>query len=154
VKDSGHGEKLARQVVHPVPFLTVLLTAPLKRAPPEVEDRVTEGAGRAGVGGRGKVVEAPRDRLPSHRPCSAMVWRLRRRSPSLTGLSFARMRSARVFRSIWKSPLRALPQMKVKPRKAKVSGLRKAPPFAFGRGKAAEFDKTGLVRMQRQSKLP
>jgi hypothetical protein len=32
VKDSGHGEKLARQVVHPVPFLAVLLTAPLQNA--------------------------------------------------------------------------------------------------------------------------
>jgi hypothetical protein len=33
------------------------------------------------------------------------------------------LRSARVFRLIWNLPARVLPQMKVKPRKLKVSGL-------------------------------
>src|SRR5215831_17539677 len=33
------------------------------------------------------------------------------------------MRSRRVFRCSWKAPRRDLPQMKVKPKKAKVSGL-------------------------------
>ena len=37
--------------------------------------------------------------------------------------SFARMRSRRVFRWSWKDPWRDLPQIKVKPKNAKVSGL-------------------------------
>src|SRR6266566_3451144 len=42
---------------------------------------------------------------------------------SLIILSFARMRSGRVFLLIWNLPCRVLPQMKVKPRKSKLSGL-------------------------------
>src|SRR6266536_2059243 len=38
-------------------------------------------------------------------------------------LSFACMRSRRVFLLIWNLPWRVLPQMKVKPTKLKVSGL-------------------------------
>ena len=48
---------------------------------------------------------------------------MRRRSSSLISLSFARMRSRRVFRWSRNLPRRDLPQMKVKPRKSKVSGL-------------------------------
>jgi hypothetical protein len=48
---------------------------------------------------------------------------MRRRISCLISFSFARMRSARVFRLIWNLPARVLPQMKVKPRKLKVSGL-------------------------------
>src|SRR6202049_1320681 len=48
---------------------------------------------------------------------------MRRHISSLIILSFARMRSARVFVLIWNLPARVLPQMKVKPRKLKVSGL-------------------------------
>ena len=44
--------------------------------------------------------------------------------------------------------------MKVKPRKSKVSGLPQPAPLAIGRRKAAELDQAGLVRMQRQRKLP
>jgi hypothetical protein len=44
--------------------------------------------------------------------------------PSQLFLKFlARMRSGRVFRLSWKWPCRNLPQMNVKPRKLKVSGL-------------------------------
>ena len=46
--------------------------------------------------------------------------------------SFARMRSRRVFRWSWKDPWRDLPQMKVKPKNAKVSGL-PSPRRACGR---------------------
>ena len=48
---------------------------------------------------------------------------MRRRISCLISCNFARMRSARVFRLIWNLPARVLPQMKVKPRKLKVSGL-------------------------------
>src|SRR5215471_19210725 len=42
---------------------------------------------------------------------------------SLIILSFARMRSRRVFLLIWNWPVWVLPQIKVKPKKLKVSGL-------------------------------
>src|SRR5262249_38251098 len=48
---------------------------------------------------------------------------MRRRISVLIILSFARMRSARVFRLIWNLPARVFPQMKVKARKLKVSGV-------------------------------
>src|ERR1700730_1540805 len=48
---------------------------------------------------------------------------MRLRNSSLISLSFAHMRSRRVFRLIWNFPARFLPQMKVRPRKLKVSGL-------------------------------
>ena len=75
---------------------------------------------------------------------------MRCRSPSLISLSFARMRSPRLLRFRRKPPLRDLPQMKVKPRKLKVSGLPSPRRLAVGRRKAAELDQAGLVRMQRQ----
>ena len=78
---------------------------------------------------------------------------MRRRSSSLTSLSFARMRSRRVFRLIRKLPRRDLPQMKVKPRKLKVSGLPSPRRLRSFRRKAAELDQPGLLRMQRQREL-
>src|SRR6266571_3648267 len=48
---------------------------------------------------------------------------MRRHISCLIILSFARRRSGRVFLLIWNLPWRVLPQMKVKPRKLKVSGL-------------------------------
>src|ERR1700730_2880019 len=49
---------------------------------------------------------------------------MRRHISALIILSFACMRSRRVFLLIWNLPWRVLPQMKVKPRKLKVSGWR------------------------------
>src|SRR3979490_2336875 len=48
---------------------------------------------------------------------------MRRRSACLISLSLVRIRSRRVLRLIRNLPRRDLPQMKVKPRKLKVSGL-------------------------------
>src|SRR6476646_1839433 len=48
---------------------------------------------------------------------------MRRHISSFIILSFARMRSRRVILLIWNLPVCVLPQMKVKPRKLKVSGL-------------------------------
>jgi hypothetical protein len=46
-----------------------------------------------------------------------------RRNSCLMACNFARMRSRRDFRLIWNFPRRVLLQIKVKPRKVKVSGL-------------------------------
>ena len=46
-----------------------------------------------------------------------------------------------------------LPQMKVKPRKSKVSGLPSPRCLRLVRRKAAELDQSGLVRMKRQREL-
>src|SRR3984885_738419 len=62
---------------------------------------------------------------PSHCPCRDGGSCLRFRRPSLISFSFARMRSPRLLRFKRKPPLRDLPQMKVKPRNLKVSGLLK-----------------------------
>ena len=78
---------------------------------------------------------------------------MRRRISSLIVLSFARMRSRRVFRLIWNLPRRVLPQMKVKPRKLKVSGLPSPRRLRLFRREASELDQPGLLRMQRQRKL-
>src|SRR3954447_21943656 len=79
---------------------------------------------------------------------------MRCRSSSLIIRSFAFMRSRRLFRRSWNLPERVLPQMKVKPRKSKVSGLAEpAPQAAFCR-EASELDQPGLLGMQRQRKLP
>ena len=64
------------------------------------------------------------------------------------------MRSRRVFRWSWKGPWRDLPQMKVKPKNAKVSGLPEPASLAVDRRKAAELDQAGLVRVKRQRKFP
>src|SRR5690349_14870859 len=79
---------------------------------------------------------------------------MHRRKLSLISRSFARMRSARVFRLIWNLPARVLPQMKVKPRKLKVSGLPRPRRLRRSAAKASELDQPGLLRMQRQCKLP
>src|SRR3954451_24822287 len=80
---------------------------------------------------------------------------MRCRSSSLIIRSFAFMRSRRLFRRSWNLPERVLPQMKVKPRKSKVSGLpsprRRRPAFCR---EASELDQPGLLGMQRQRKLP
>jgi hypothetical protein len=154
VKDSGHGEELARQAVHPVPFLTVLLTAPLERAPPEIEDMVTEGAGRAVVGGHGEVVEAPRDHLlqPSALLGDGPVHAL---SQSLFDL--LELRPHAVGSGLPFDLEVAVARFAADEGEAEEGeGLRfaQAPPLTTGRSKAAEFDKAGLVRMQRQCKLP
>ena len=60
------------------------------------------------------------------------------------------MRSRRVFRCSWKAPRRDLPQMKTKPKKAKVSGLPTPRFLVVGRRMAAELNQAGLVRMERQ----
>src|SRR5438477_2319558 len=52
-----------------------------------------------------------------------MGWCMRRRTCSLSSVSFARIRSRRDFRLTWNLPWRVRLQMKVKPRKVKVSGL-------------------------------
>src|ERR1700722_13879775 len=62
---------------------------------------------------------------PSHCPCRDGGSCMRFRRPSLISFSFARMRSPRLLRFKRKPPLRDLPQMKVKPRNLKVSGLLK-----------------------------
>jgi hypothetical protein len=154
VKDSGHGEELARQVVHPVPFLTVLLTAPLKRAPPEVEDMVSEGAGRTVVGRHGEVVEVPRDHLlqPSALLGDGPVHAL-----SQTLLDLLQLRPHAVGSGLPFNQEVARARFAADEGEAEEGeGLRfsQTPPLAFRRRMAAEFDEAGLVRMQRQSKLP
>ena len=64
-------------------------------------------------------------------------------------MSFARMRSRRLFRLTRNFPARDLPQMKVKPRNLKVSGL-PCPRCSRCRREAAELDHAGLVRVERQ----
>src|ERR1700733_11589840 len=59
----------------------------------------------------------------SHFPCSGIGLCIHRRNSRLTSLSFAFMRSRRVFRWIMKDPRRDLPQIRVNPKKLKVSGL-------------------------------
>src|SRR5690349_20859829 len=79
---------------------------------------------------------------------------MHRRKLSLISRSFARMRSARVFRLIWNFPARVLPQMKVKPRKLKVSGLPR--PRRLRRSAANRPNSINRVfsGWQRQCKLP
>jgi len=68
-------------------------------------------------------VKKPVTTCRSQLPCCGMGWCIRCRSSALTSLSLAVMRSRRVFRLSRKLPRRDLPQMKVKPKKLKVSGL-------------------------------
>ena len=63
------------------------------------------------------------------------------------------MRSPRDFRFSAKRPRRDRPQMNVKPRNLKVSGLLCFAPGASDRGEAAELDQAGLVWMKRQREL-
>ena len=65
-----------------------------------------EGAERTDVGRHGVIGEEACDDLLQPRPCSGMGWCMRRRSSSLISLSFALMRSRRVFRLIWNLPRR------------------------------------------------
>src|SRR5438067_13717046 len=78
---------------------------------------------------------------------------MRRRSACLTALSLLRIRSRRVCRWIRNLPRRDLPQMKVKPRKLKVSGLPDPRRWRFSAACPTELDQAGLVRMQRQREL-
>jgi hypothetical protein len=55
----------------------------------------------------------------SHFPCSGIGLCIRRRNSPLISLSFAFMRSRRVFRWIMKDPRRDLPQIRVNPKKLK-----------------------------------
>src|ERR1700720_4702900 len=77
---------------------------------------------------------------------------MRRRSSSLILLSVARMRSRRVVLLTRNCPRLLRSQMKVKPRKLKVSGF-PSPRRAWFRRKAAELDQAGLVRIEWQQEL-
>jgi hypothetical protein len=77
---------------------------------------------------------------------------MRRRNSSLTLLSVARMRSRRVVLLTRNCPRLLRSQMKVKPRKLKVSGSEPVMSSSFC-GKAAELDQAGLVRIERQREL-
>ncbi len=84
---------------------------------------VTESHEGPTVGRNRVVVEEAGDDLLQHCPWAGMASCIRRRSSSLISLSLARTRSRRDFLLTRKPPRRDLPQMKVKPRKLKVSGL-------------------------------
>jgi hypothetical protein len=77
----------------------------------------------------------PSTTLASHLPCSAAGACIRRRSSALMACSLARIRSRRERRRTWKRPLRVRPQMWVKPRKSKVSGLPSPPALRLAAAK-------------------
>src|ERR1700730_6111036 len=70
---------------------------------------------------------------------------MRRHISALIILSFARMRSRRVFRCSWNLPWRVLPQMKVKPQEVEGLRLAEPAPLAAFRRKASELDEPGLL---------
>ena len=126
MEDLGRRQPFTRETFDPFPCRDVLLAAPPERALPEVDNIEAERTEHANVGGHGVVVELkPWTTWPSHCPCRDGGSCMRFRRPSLISFSFARMRSPRLLRFKRKPPLRDLPQMKMKPRNLKVSGLLK-----------------------------
>ena len=115
---------------------------------------VTEGAGRAVVGRRGEGVEAPRDHLLQP---SALLGDGPAPALSQSLFDLLELRPHAVGSGLPFDLEVAVARFAADEGEAEEGeGLRfaQAPPFAIGRSKAAEFDEAGLVRMQRQSKLP
>src|SRR3954463_5380522 len=119
VKDARFGEPVVGDLGDPLPRRAVLLAASPQRASPEVDDVVVECL--QGTAGHGMVVVVAGDDLPQP---PSLVGNGLVHPPSQFLLDLRELRlQRRVFRWIWKSPRRVLPQMNVKPRKVKVSGL-------------------------------
>src|SRR4029077_4080582 len=111
------------QLRHPLPRGGVLLATPPKAASPQTRHVVAEGAQRRTVSRHGVVGEEPSDDLLQPAP---LIGDRLMHPPSQLFLNFLELcphRSGRVFRFSWKWPCRDWPQMNVKPRKLKVSGL-------------------------------
>ena len=117
------GEPVVGEPCDPRPCHAVVLTAAPERALPEFGDEEAEGGERRTVCRHRVVVKVSGDDLSQ--PFSLHGhWLMNASSQFLfDGLQLRRIRSRRDFRLIWNLPRRDLLQIKVKPRKSKVSGL-------------------------------
>src|SRR5262244_3736970 len=149
MKDDRFREPGLRPLRHPYPRDAILVAATPQRAPPEVDDMVLEHGQCTGVGRHCVIAEVATNDVPQPFPLSGRGWCMRCHSSSLIIRNFARMRSRRVFVLIWNLPWRVFPQMKVKPRKLKVSGLPSP-----RRWRRSALDEPGLLGMQCQRELP
>jgi len=123
MEDARGREKVGGQLLDALPRDAILLTAPAQRASPEADRVKPEGPECPKVRWHCVVGKKAGDDLPQPLPLLGIGWCMRRRSSPLISWSFVRMRSRLVLRLRRKRPWRDLPQMRVKPRKLKVSGL-------------------------------
>jgi hypothetical protein len=123
MKDTGLRKKVVSQLFDPAPGHPILLAPTSERAAPKIGDAMPECV-QCTTDGRHRVVckEAGYD-LPQSFPLIGDWLMLRRCISFLISSSVARIRSPRDFRFRAKRPRRDRPQMNVKPRKLKVSGL-------------------------------
>jgi hypothetical protein len=104
MEDDRLWEPGIHELRHPCPGHPILLTATPQRTPPEIGDMMSEYLQGATVGRHCVVIEVAADNPAQPSPCSGIGWCMRRRISCLISLSFARMRSPRVFRLIWNFP--------------------------------------------------
>src|SRR5438105_4939747 len=149
MKDARFGEEVVGDLRYPRPRCPIGLAAPLKRAPPEVEDAVAEGRDGPAVGRNRVVCEEAADDLPqplplfgdgSMHPPPQLLLDLLELSPNAVAPALPPEEEAAFARS-------AADEGEAE----KVEGLRFAEPalLAIVRRVAAKLDQTGLVRMER-----
>src|SRR5262249_5013514 len=123
MKDTRFWEPLVNQPVHASPVETRQLAASDEHPMPAFGDLGPECHERSTVRRHRVVIEVAAHDIPKPLPLNRDRLVHGPRISSLTIRSFASMRSRRLFRLTWNLPAWVLPQMKVKPRKLKVSGL-------------------------------
>ena len=124
MKDSRFGNPVGGQPVHPLPREAIFLATPPQRAQPNTLHIVVECFQRSSVGRHCVVGEEASDDLLDPSPLLG-DWLMHPPSQLVLDLplSVARMRSRRVILFTRNCPRLLRSQMKVKPRKAKVSGF-------------------------------
>src|SRR5580704_7197399 len=154
VSDTRQWEPVTDDLCHPWPRRGTLLVASLERAPPDCDEAGAERGQRRTVGRHGEVVEVSAHDLPQPFPLDGS-WLVH--APSQFLFDGFQFRPHAVAPGLPLDEELAPARLAADEGEAQeVEGLRLAEPalLAVRRREAAELDQAGLVRMQRQRKLP